>query len=105
MVRIGNVGDCKAVLIHNSKPIALNVEHRASNEDERQRIESRGGFILEKKGNKSVRQMVQGSLELTRSMGDQAYKQYITCEPDILEYQLGEGDEYLMLGSDGFWNV
>lgn len=31
-------------------------------------------------------------------------KKYISCEPDIIDYQFHEDDEYLVLGSDGFWN-
>lgn len=103
-LHIANVGDCKAVLVRKGEPLNLNVEHRASNNEEKLNVEKRGGFVFEKKGRASVRYMVQGSLELTRSIGDQAYKQYISCEPDITELKLTEEDEYLILGSDGFWN-
>jgi len=103
-LHLANVGDCKAVMIRNGEPVNLNIEHRANNETERKSVESRGGFVFEKKGKNTTRYMVLGSLELTRSIGDQAYKKYISCEPDIIDYQFHEDDEYLVLGSDGFWN-
>jgi serine/threonine protein phosphatase PrpC len=33
------------------------------------------------------------------------YKKYISCEPDIYELEITEEDEYLILASDGLWNV
>jgi len=32
------------------------------------------------------------------------YKKYISCEPDIYNYEIDEDDEYLILASDGLWN-
>jgi len=70
----------------------------------KKKVEERGGFVFEKKSHQHTRYLVQGTLEVTRSVGDRMYKKYITCEPDILEYDFNTDDEYLLIGSDGFWN-
>jgi len=101
---LANVGDSKAIVIRDGVPVTLNVEHRANNEDERKSVENRGGFIFEKKGLKTSRFLVQGALELTRSIGDSNYKEFITCEPDVYEYNLDSKDQYIIMASDGFWN-
>lgn len=102
---IANVGDSKAVVIRQGKALNLNVEHRANNEEERKQVENRGGYVFEKKGQSTSRFLVQGALELTRSIGDINYKQFISGEPDVFEYKFDDNDEYIILASDGFWNV
>lgn len=102
---LANVGDSKAIIIRDNQPVTLNVEHNASNQEERKNIENRGGVVFEKKGLNSSRFLVQGALELTRSIGDPSYKEFITCEPDILEYTFDKNDQYIIMASDGFWNV
>jgi len=101
---LANVGDSKAIVVRNGTPVSLNIEHRANNEEERKNVENRGGFVFEKKGAKTSRFLVQGALELTRSIGDPSYKEFITCEPDIMEHKFDSGDEYIVMASDGFWN-
>lgn len=104
-MHVANAGDSKSVLISGNQIFNLNIEHRATNEEEKRQVESRGGVVFEKKGQTTTRFLVQGALELTRSIGDISYKQYITSEPDILEHKFTEDDEYVILASDGFWNV
>jgi len=101
---LANVGDCKTVVIKKGDFMTLNKEHLASDEEEKKTIEARGGVIFQKKYSSGrVRALVQGSLEITRSIGDRSYKKYISCEPDMYEYQFTDDDEYIIMGSDGFW--
>jgi protein phosphatase 1L len=101
---LANVGDSKAIVIKKTETITINKEHLASDDQEKKIIEERGGFVFEKRNSSGrVRSLVQGSLEISRSIGDRAYKQYISCEPDIYEYQFTDDDEYIIMGSDGFW--
>lgn len=103
---LSNVGDGKAVLIREDKAISLNVEHTANLEEERRKVESRGGLIFERRlSNGIVKARVLGTLEVTRSIGDRNYKKFISCDPDIYQYKFEEDDQYVVLGSDGFWNV
>lgn len=98
---IANAGDSKAIIVKKDGAVDLTTEHRASNQEEQLRVENMGGFIIVHKS----RYLVQGSLQITRSIGDQKYKQFISCEPDILEYSLSKDDLVLVMGSDGFWDV
>lgn len=98
---VANAGDSKAIIIKREGVMDLTKEHRATNQEEKLRIEKMGGFIIVHKS----RYLVQGSLQITRSFGDQKYKKYISCEPDIVEYSLSADDQIMLMGSDGFWDV
>jgi protein phosphatase 1L len=101
-----NVGDSKAILVRDNQAIPLTTDHTAANEEEKKTIESRGGFIFEKQLSGGIRRkLVQGALEVTRSIGDPSYKKYISCEPDISEYEFTPEDQYLILATDGLWKV
>ena len=56
--------------------------------------------------------IVVGNLALSRALGDFEYKknkslpaeaQIITCEPDVVEHEIVEDDEFLILACDGTW--
>jgi len=62
-----NAGDSRSVLAKTSKTIEeLSEDHKPENFLEKQRIEAAGGFVEENR--------VNGSLNLSRSMGDFEYK-------------------------------
>lgn len=44
---------------------------------------------------------VQGVLAVTRAIGDLAFKDYITSEPEISSIQISSQDQYLILSTDG----
>lgn len=50
-------------------------------------------------------QTVNGILAVSRAFGDRNMKGSITAEPDIRERQLERHDEYLVLATDGLWDV
>ena len=64
-----NAGDSRAVLSRNHKAIPLSFDHKPSNDTEKKRIEAAGGFVEEDR--------VNGSLNLSRSLGDFGYKNNI----------------------------
>lgn len=57
-----NVGDARAVLCRGGKAIDLSIDHKASREDEQERIKKQGGYI--------VFERVLGRLAITRAFGD-----------------------------------
>ena len=57
-----NVGDARAVLGRGSKALDLSLDHKASREDEQERIKKQGGYI--------VFGRVLGRLAVTRAFGD-----------------------------------
>jgi protein phosphatase 1L len=40
-----------------------------------------------------------------RAIGDVSLQPYVTCEPEIEKKELTEEDEYLVLATDGVWDV
>jgi len=98
---VANVGDSKAMIVRKDSITPLTKEHRANNEEEKTRIETNGGWIFRKES----KYLVQGRFQITRSIGDIKYKKYIISDPDVFEYKLGDQDELLLMGSDGFWDL
>lgn len=97
---VANCGDSRAVLCRNGMPIPLSVDHKPDREDERRRIEGCGGRIMFADGAR-----VEGLLAMSRAIGDRLLKQWVTSEPEISITRREEGDECLILGSDGLWDV
>lgn len=76
------------------------MQHRASDSMQA------GGFIAEGR--------VNGSLNLSRALGDMEYKQskdkppgeqMVTALPDLRTLALEPGHEFLLLACDGIWDV
>ena len=103
---VANAGDSRAVLCRGGTTYPLSYDHKPLQERELTRIRAAGGFV-----NHFGR--VNGNLNLSRSIGDLKYKQVpdipppkqiITAEPDIVQIELVEQDEFLILGCDGIWD-
>ncbi|KAH0682649.1 hypothetical protein KY290_021237 [Solanum tuberosum] len=97
---ISNLGDCRAVLCRNGVAEALTRDHRAEREDERKRIEDKGGYVELHKGGWRVH----GVLTVSRSIGDAHLKDWVPAEPDTKTLSLTPDMEYLVLTSDGIWD-
>ncbi|GLT71546.1 hypothetical protein SLA2020_435560 [Shorea laevis] len=74
--------------------------HRLSREDERRRIENSGGFVHCCNGVWRV----QGTLAVSRAIGDFHLKQWIISEPEIKKLPLTSDCEFLIMASDGLWD-
>ncbi|GER27082.1 protein phosphatase 2C family protein [Striga asiatica] len=97
---VSNAGDCRAVISRDGVAEALTSDHRPSREDERNRIEMLGGFVEPRNGVWRVL----GSLAVSRSIGDQYLKQWVTAEPETEILKLEQEHEFLLLASDGLWD-
>uniref|UniRef100_A0A0E0KCE8 protein-serine/threonine phosphatase n=1 Tax=Oryza punctata TaxID=4537 RepID=A0A0E0KCE8_ORYPU len=97
---VSNAGDCRAVLSRSGKAEALTSDHRASREDERERIENLGGFVVNYRGTWRV----QGSLAVSRGIGDAHLKQWVVSDPDTTALGVDSQCEFLILASDGLWD-
>jgi protein phosphatase 1L len=97
---VSNAGDCRAVLCLAGKAHPLTNDHRASREDERRRIESQGGFVVDCRGTWRV----QGSLAVSRGIGDGHLKPWVLAEPDTTTLPVDADCEFLVLASDGLWD-
>ena len=97
---VSNVGDCRAVMSRDGVSEALTCDHRAGREDERERIENLGGIVDLRHGVWRV----QGSLAVSRAIGDSHMKEWITAEPDTRKIEITSDCEFLILASDGLWD-
>eukprot|EP00353_Schmidingerella_taraikaensis_P014031 CAMPEP_0185578072 /NCGR_PEP_ID=MMETSP0434-20130131/11928_1 /TAXON_ID=626734 ORGANISM="Favella taraikaensis, Strain Fe Narragansett Bay" /NCGR_SAMPLE_ID=MMETSP0434 /ASSEMBLY_ACC=CAM_ASM_000379 /LENGTH=295 /DNA_ID=CAMNT_0028195797 /DNA_START=170 /DNA_END=1057 /DNA_ORIENTATION=+ len=103
-----NAGDSRSVLGRASGPqmcFALSDDHKPDNPGEKARIEAAGGFVEENR--------VNGSLNLSRSIGDFEYKsseelpftqQQVTVDPEIRQIARQPADSFLVLACDGIWD-
>ena len=93
-----NVGDSKGFLLTKENITQITKDHLCNDINEVERIKKRGGVVFQGR--------VFGSLMLTRSFGDKEMKQYgILGEPYIYSCFLGEKDLYVIVASDGVWDV
>jgi len=98
---VANAGDSRTVLCSNGNAIPLSEDHKAAREDEEQRIVKAGGHIKKVEG--SCR--VNGVLAVTRALGDKYLYPHVIADPDITVRDLSPQDEFLILASDGVWDV
>ncbi|KAK7300920.1 hypothetical protein RJT34_11773 [Clitoria ternatea] len=97
---VSNAGDCRAVISRGGVAEALTSDHRPSREDERDRIETLGGYVDLCRGVWRI----QGSLAVSRGIGDQHLKQWVTAEPETKVLRIEPEHDLLILASDGLWD-
>ncbi|KAH6790933.1 Protein kinase superfamily protein [Perilla frutescens var. frutescens] len=97
---VANVGDSRAVICRGGNAIAVSRDHKPDQKDERQRIENAGGFVMW-----AGTWRVGGVLAVSRAFGDRLLKQYVVADPDIQEEKVDNTLEFLVLASDGLWDV
>jgi serine/threonine protein phosphatase PrpC len=93
-----NVGDTRSLLISNNDYKRLSYDHRASDDNEYKRIVNDGGIVFAGR--------VYGSLMLGRAFGDWELKSYgVTCEPSVTRINITNNDKYVIIATDGVWDV
>ncbi|CAH2070153.1 unnamed protein product [Thlaspi arvense] len=80
--------------------IALSDDHKPNRSDERKRIESAGGVIMW-----AGTWRVGGVLAMSRAFGNRMLKQFVVAEPEIQDLEIDHEAEFLVLASDGLWDV
>jgi serine/threonine protein phosphatase PrpC len=94
---IANLGDSKAILSQRGRLAFATNDHKASDPAEQQRVIELGGQI--------VNNRVNDKLSVTRALGDSNLAPLISSTPDVFEQPLSKYDEFLVLASDGVWDV
>ena len=95
---VANVGDTRAVLSKNGVAERMSQDHKATDQSEVERIRNGGGIVLDNR--------VGGSLAVTRAFGDHSLKRDgVTAKPTINKHVLRPFDKYLVIASDGIWDV
>ncbi len=97
---VANAGDARAILVSGSTAIAMSEDHKPNRESERRRITQAGGTVTF-----MGCWRVNGVLATSRGFGDRELKKVVSAEPEIRHRTLMEGDDYLVLASDGIWDV
>lgn len=102
MMYIANLGDCRAVLRSNGQAIALSRDHKASDENEAQRIRDAGGKVFFGR--------IKGQLAVSRAFGDKDYKREgklakVMSEPEIQIHPITSKDQFIIIACDGLWDA
>ncbi|KAJ8248314.1 hypothetical protein GJAV_G00240680 [Gymnothorax javanicus] len=101
-----NCGDSRAVLYRDAHVCFSTLDHKPCNPREKERIQNAGGSVMI--------QRVNGSLAVSRALGDYDYKcvdgkgpteQLVSPEPEVFEIPRAEEDEFVVLACDGIWDV
>ncbi|CAM9656278.1 unnamed protein product, partial [Heterosigma akashiwo] len=98
---VANVGDSRAVLGAEGKAVPLSRDHKPSKPQERRRIMQKGGHVMVSMGVHRVN----GVLAVSRAFGDKSLRPVIDAEPEVRAHELRPGDEFLVLGTDGLWDM
>lgn len=96
-----NAGDSRAIIVRkDGSVVRLSRDHKPGMPDETQRINALGGKVIY-----WGRWRVEGLLAVSRAIGDSSLKPYVTSEPEVCEYDIGNDDWFLVISSDGVWDV
>merc|ERR1712008_211633 len=104
---VANAGDSRCVVCRDGKAIEMSYDHKPEDEIERTRRNKAGGRVTQDG-------RVNGGLNLSRAIGDHAYKtnkdlplsdQMISPVPDVKKLTIDpEKDSFVLLACDGIWN-
>ena len=93
-----NIGDTRSLLISSNDYKRLSYDHRASDAIEYKRIIDSGGIVFAGR--------VYGQLMLSRAFGDWELKPYgVICEPHVTRINITDNDKYVVVASDGIWDI
>ena len=96
-----NVGDSRAVVGGKGHVTTLTKDHRASDPEEAELVRGRGGCVLNIMGGARV----EGTLAVTRSIGDAHIAEKLTRTPTTMVHAIRDDDEFMVVASDGLWDV
>ncbi|KAJ3679937.1 hypothetical protein LUZ60_016215 [Juncus effusus] len=119
-VLVANCGDSRAVLGRAGRAFPLSSDHKATSweklssyewrwgfylrrpdrPDELARIEAAGGRVIYVNGPR-----VRGILAMSRALGDRYLKPEVISVPEISLVKRTDQDEFMILASDGLWDV
>jgi len=93
-----NIGDTRCILVTSNGSKRLSYDHKCTDETEVARIRKIGGVVFNGR--------VFGQLALSRALGDHAMKKYgVICTPHINKHLVSEKDRWIVICSDGVWDV
>ncbi|GLI68583.1 hypothetical protein VaNZ11_013053 [Volvox africanus] len=108
---VANAGDCRAVVCRGRRAMAASRDHTGLLVDERQRLTACGTAMMWQHGGWRVGT---SGLQVTRCIGDFDIKNGaasttamtgVTALPEITSLELQPDDHFIVLGTDGLWDV
>lgn len=129
VISVSNCGDSRCVLgrrLPNGGYAAqqLSNDHKPDNPEERKRVLSCGGHLgcrqaMVNQGSRGLVSVPVGpmrvwyqfrgdtlGLAMSRSLGDSVvHRCGVSAEPETIEHTISEGDEFIILATDGIWDV
>jgi len=111
-----NVGDSRAILCRDGIAIPLTSDHKPNTPSEKQRIESLGGRVtwcgpVDPHTNLPISDRgvyrMNGNLAVSRAIGDRSERPCASASVDVkvIDIMRANGDDFIVLGSDGLWDV
>ena len=101
VVTVANVGDCRILVVGNKKVEQLSNDHKPNNRNEHSRIVALGGTVINCLGVPRVN----GILAVSRAFGNRHLRDVIRPDPELSERELTANDKYIIIASDGVWDV
>lgn len=99
-LHIAWLGDSQVILVQQGQVVKLMEPHKPERQDEKERIEALGGFVSHMDCWR-----VNGTLAVSRAIGDVFQKPYVSGEADAASRELTGSEDYLLLACDGFFDV
>ena len=93
-----NIGDTRATICSGGKGVRITTDHKATEPTEINRVRKEGGMIMNNR--------LGGQLAVTRALGDFGMKNHcLTSTPEFIRRQIFAGDDFLIIATDGLWDV
>ena len=100
-VLVANVGDCRALIVSGGRPIQMSIDQKPTNPEEQKRIAAFGGTVVYCMGVARVNRV----LAVSRAFGNRTLRQVIRPDAEMMQRELTKDDDYLVMASDGLWDV
>ncbi|GIL80760.1 hypothetical protein Vretimale_9141 [Volvox reticuliferus] len=107
-----HAGDSRAVLSRRGHAVRLTEDHKPHLPAEKARVEAAGGRVDFQRCWRVIVEPREGrlgsGLAVSRSLGDLDFKEprrFVECEPDVRRLMPQPGDNLVVMGSDGLWDV
>lgn len=104
---VANTGDSRCVMRTPTEVVQMSTDHKPETPQEHLRIRNSGGYVQNVHGIHRV----MGNLSVSRSLGDWYMRPFVIPHPGVSQRKLGEGTvdaaggAYLLLATDGLWDV
>lgn len=97
---VANCGDSRVIINAGDSFEQLSFDHKPV-QQERKRIEEEGGTVMNVDGIWRV----SGELAVSRAIGDRRLRPYVIPIPEITTYSLTPFNKFIILATDGLWDV